>query len=214
MFTQDDEVQISRKMYGLDVYFGIVKKDNLSILDKIKKWLNIADEWIDYKYHSGIYHNNEFSDDSIHANEYFLRNIEKKYDIKNILWNTAKSLSKNHIKDEFTIYGIIYGNLIHSHYDYNLNSIEFVGSDIFESKNFLAPDVVKLIFDNLLHLPHVDILHTGEWSQELQEEYTNSFIENIGIEIPHAGIVIKHVSGDREKIQTIYNPKFRTYIQR
>lgn len=214
MFTEDDEVQMTRKIYGLDVYFGIVKKEKLSLIDKIKKLLNIADEWIDYRYKCGFYDTNNFYDFNINPDEFFLEIVDKKYNIKNSLWNTVKSLGKNFIKDEFTIYGVLYGKNVHLHYNYGLETIEFVGCDIFENKNYVAPDAVKLIFDNQLNLPHIEILHTGEWSKSLQEQYSMDTIRIDDNDIPHAGIVIKHVSGDRNKIETIYNPKFRDYIEK
>lgn len=213
--TPDDEVQITRKMYGFNCYFGIVKKKKLSFIDKIKKLLGFSDEWIDYKYVTDIYDNGNFYDSKFLYNSDFLEFIETKYDIRNKLWNTVKGLSKNHIGDGFTIYGTAYGKGIHSIYDYNLDTIEFVGADIFENKNYIAPDLVKLIFDTVLDLPHVDIFHTGEWSKEIQDQcvYKN-YVENTNDTLPHAGVIIKHVSGDREKIITIYNPEFMIFIGR
>ena len=213
--TPDDEVQITRKMYGFNCYFGIVKKDKLSILDKIKKFLGFADEWIEYKYVYDIYDNGNFYDSKLIYNPDLLEFIDNKYDIRTKLWNTVKGLSKNHIQDGFTIYGVAYGNGIHSIYNYNLDNIEFVGTDIFEHKNYVAPDLVKMIFDTVLDLPHVEIFHTGEWNKEIQDEYVyNNYIENTNDTIPHAGVIIKHVSGDREKICTIYNPEFMVFIGR
>jgi asparagine N-glycosylation enzyme membrane subunit Stt3 len=211
--TPDDEVQITRKFYGFNCYFGIIKKEKLSILDKIKKWLKIADEWIDYKYVYDIQDNGNFYDNKLNYNSEFFEFIETKYDIRNKLWKSVKVLSKNFIKDGFTIYGTVYGKGIHSTFDYNLDTIEFVGTDIFENKNFVAPDSVKLIFDTVLDLPHVEIFHTGEWNKDIQDQYVyNNYVEGTNNTLPHAGVVVKHVSGDREKIVTIYNPEFMVFI--
>jgi hypothetical protein len=211
--TPDDEVQITRKMYGFNCYFGIIKKEKLSFFDKIRKIFGFADDWIDYKYVCDIYDNGNFYDSKMMYSSEFLEFIENKYDIRNILWNTVKGLSKNHIKDGFTMYGVAYGKGIHSMYTYNLDTIEFVGTDIFENKNYIAPDLVKMIFDTVLDLPHVEIFHTGEWNKEVQDEYVyNNYVENTNETLPHAGVVIKHVSGNRDKICTIYNPEFIIFL--
>lgn len=213
--TPDDEVQIARKMYGFNCYFGIVKKHRLSFLDRVKKFFGIADDWIDYKYVYDIYDNDNFYDSKLNYNIDFFEFIENKYDMKNRLWAVVKGLSKNHIKDGFTIYGVVYGKGIHTSYDYSLDTIEFIGTDIYEDKNYIAPDLVKLIFDTVLDLPHVEIFNTGEWNQEIQDQYVyKNYVENTNDTLPHAGVVVKHVSGDREKILTVYNPEFMVFIGR
>jgi RNA ligase (TIGR02306 family) len=40
MFTEEDEVEISRKIHGTNARFGIVKKNKVSIWDKVKLKLN------------------------------------------------------------------------------------------------------------------------------------------------------------------------------
>jgi hypothetical protein len=63
---------------------------------------------------------------------------------------------------------------------------------------------------DLLNLPHVKILHTGPWNQEIQDKFTfNNFIE--GTKIPHEGIVIKHISGERQKVAKVINPDYLIY---
>lgn len=216
MFTPDDEVQITRKMYGMDCLFQITKKKKLSIVDRLKKLFNMADEWIDYEYSiSYVYSesDSELFDFSMNPSYRNLLFVEKNYDIQNKIWQAVKSLGKNFIQDGFTFYGTIYGKNVHKYYTYDLDTIEFVGTDVFVHKNFESPDASKLIFDNLLKLPHVEILHTGEWNEELQKSFIyDNYLENTEKKIPHAGIIVKHVSGDRDKIQTIYNPDFKIWI--
>lgn len=203
--TPDDEVQITRRIQGIDVYYGIIKKDKLSILDRIKKFLKIADEWIDYTYVRGIVPSSmpdivTYIETQVDID--VMRYAEKKYDIHKTLWNTVKSLSKNHIQDAFIIYGRVYGTAWHMNEECNSKNVWFAGTDIFEHKNFVAPDAVVLIFDHVLELPHIEILHTGEWSEEVQDECSKNIIEN-DKNIINLGVIIKHVSGDREKI-TMY----------
>jgi hypothetical protein len=59
-------------------------------------------------------------------------------------------------------------------------------------------------------LPHVHILYEGLWSQKIQDMFVfNNFIE--GTKVPHEGIVIKHVSGQREKVAKVINPDYLIY---
>jgi RNA ligase (TIGR02306 family) len=50
MFNEEDEVQITRKIHGTNARFGIVKKHKFSLWDKFKKFIRVADKWIDYEY--------------------------------------------------------------------------------------------------------------------------------------------------------------------
>ena len=50
MFTEEDLVEITRKIHGTNARYGIVKKSKLSFWDKVKKFFRIADKWIDYEY--------------------------------------------------------------------------------------------------------------------------------------------------------------------
>jgi len=216
--TPDDEVQITRKMYGIDCKFSVRKKKKLTLLDKIKKLLKITDEWIDYEYNRTFYTSDsdfELHDYNMIPSECNLETIEIKYNIKNKLWEVAKSLSKNFIKDEFTIHGVMYGKGVHRFYTYDLDETQFAGTAVFVSKNYESPDASKLIFDNLLNLPHVEILHTGEWNEDIQNSFVyDNFLETTEKKIPHAGVVVKHVSGDISKVATIWNPDFRLWIGR
>ena len=63
MFTGEDEVQITRKMHGTNARYGIVRKLKLSLWDRVKKFLRLADEWIEYEYVYGS-HNVEKGSDS------------------------------------------------------------------------------------------------------------------------------------------------------
>jgi len=209
--TPDDEVQITRKICGRDCLFSIRKKKRLSLLDKIKKTFKLADEWIDYEYYSAYYQsieNAESPTDMYHISaDSKLKKVDNKLNIKNTLWNAVRSLGKNFIKEEFTIYGVVYGKDICDVYTYGENEIAFYGTDVFKEKNFESPDASKLIFDQILNIPHIEILHTGEWSEEIHREFLyNNYIE--GTSIPHLGIMIKHVSGDKEKVRTFYNPDY------
>jgi hypothetical protein len=67
----------------------------------------------------------------------------------------------------------------------------------------------KVIFKEL-RLPYVEILHFGDWSQEVQDKFVfNNFIE--GTKVPHEGIVIKYHTGERPKIAKVINPDYLIY---
>ena len=61
MFSEEDEVSITRKLHGTNARYGIVRKKKLSILDKIKGWF--GNQWIGYEYVYGS-HNVEKGSDS------------------------------------------------------------------------------------------------------------------------------------------------------
>ena len=44
MFTQEDEVQITRKIHGTNARYGIVRKSKLSFWDKVKQYFKLTDE--------------------------------------------------------------------------------------------------------------------------------------------------------------------------
>ena len=59
-------------------------------------------------------------------------------------------------------------------------------------------------------LPHVEVLYEGFWSQDIQDDFVfKNFIE--GTKVPHEGIVIKHVSGERQKVAKVINPDYLIY---
>jgi hypothetical protein len=59
-------------------------------------------------------------------------------------------------------------------------------------------------------LPYVEQLHFGPWTQEVQDEYVfNNFIP--GTKVPHEGIVIKHETGQRNKVAKVINPDYLIY---
>jgi len=61
MFTEEDEVEITRKIHGTNARYGIVKKKKISIWDKVKRFF--GNEWVEYEYVYGS-HNVEKGSDS------------------------------------------------------------------------------------------------------------------------------------------------------
>lgn len=217
MFTEDDEVQITRKIHGTNARYGIVKKNKLSFLDKIK--ISIAKkikpdwEWAAYEFVVGS-HNVEKGSDSqgfYETNVWY--EVSDSYLIKQKLWHYAKSIGVKEIGSGLVLYGEIYGAGIQKGYDYDLRGIQFMGFDVIKDGEYLSTtDAIRTIEMNL-GLRHVPVLYTGNWNKEIQDSFVfNNFIENS--KVPHEGIVVKLKSGMRGKIAKVINPDYLIYSEK
>ena len=210
MFTEQDEVQITRKIHGTNARYGIVKKGKLTFWDKVKKFLRIADEWIDYEYIYGSHNVEKGSDSQGFYSTDVWRTIAEKYSIKEKLWEEAKRQGVESLGEGIILYGEIYGAGIQKNYEYGLTDIQFAAFDIKIDGEYLATQVTEIITQDLLNLPHVEVLYEGLWNQEIQDSFVfNNFIE--GTKVPHEGIVIKHISGDRKKVAKVINSDYLIY---
>ncbi|CAB4125776.1 putative RNA ligase [uncultured Caudovirales phage] len=207
MFNETDAVQITRKIHGTNARYGIVKKSKLGFWDKVKKFLRIADEWIDYEYIYGSHNCEKGSDSQGFYSTDVWRTIAEREDIKEKLWKYVKYKGVDCIGEGIIIYGEIYGAGIQKNYTYGLEDIKFTGFDIKVNGEYLPVNPAAYAISGVLGLPHVQILYTGPWNQEVQDKFTfNNFIE--GTKTPHEGIVIKHISGDRKKVAKVINPEY------
>jgi len=210
MFTKEDTVEITRKIHGTNARYGIVKKTKLSFFDKVKKFLRFTDKWIDYEFVVGSHNVEKGSDSNGFYDTNVWYEIDRKYNIKQKLWDYVKLAKAEHIGDGITLYGEIYGAGIQKGYEYGLNEIKFVGFDIKENGEYLSTYNAWKVFEKQLELPYVEVLHFGDWSQEVQDSFVfNNFIE--GTKVPHEGIVIKYYTGERQKIAKVINPDYLIY---
>jgi RNA ligase (TIGR02306 family) len=210
MFTEEDEVQITRKLHGTNARYGIVKKSKLTLWDKVKKFLRLADEWVDYEYIYGSHNCEKGSDTQGFYSTDVWRTIAETYGIKERLWKQAKKYSAEDLGSGLVLYGEIYGAGIQKNYEYGLTDIKFAAFDITINGEYCEPDITEVIAQDIFLLPHVEVLYEGLWNQEVQDEYTfNNFIP--GTKVPHEGIVIKHVSGERKKVAKVINPDYLIY---
>jgi RNA ligase (TIGR02306 family) len=210
MFTEQDEVQITRKIHGTNARYGIVRKSKLSFWDKVKKFFRLADEWIDYEYIYGSHNCEKGSDSQGFYSTDVWRTVAEAYGIKERLWNQVKKYSAEDLGSGLVLYGEIYGAGIQKNYEYGLTDIKFAGFDITVNGKYLAPETTHLVTSCELELSHVEVLYEGKWNQEIQDKYTfNNFIE--GTKVPHEGIVIKHISGERQKVAKVINPDYLIY---
>lgn len=213
MFNENDTVEITRKIHGTNARYGIVKKNKLSIWDKIRKFVRLADKWIDYEFVVGSHNVEKGSDSNGFYDTNVWYDIEKKYDIKKKLWDYVKLWDGVEIGEGITLYGEIYGAGIQKGYDYGLDTIEFVGFDVKETGEYLSPINSKLMFVDILKLPYVPILHFGNWSKEIQDKFVfGNCVE--GTKIPHEGIVIKYHTGERQKVAKVINPDYLIYAEK
>jgi RNA ligase (TIGR02306 family) len=216
MFTEDDVVEITRKIHGTNARYGIVKKAKLSIWDRIKKLF--GDKWVGYEFVVGSHNVEKGSDSNGFYDTNVWYEIEKKYDIKKKLWEYVKEFDTTMEPEELigngiTLYGEIYGAGIQKGYDYGLNDIEFVGFDIKENEEYLGPIDARSMIKYILELPYVEQLYFGKWSQETQDKYTfNNFIPNT--KVPQEGIVIKYHTGERNKIAKVINPDYLIFSEK
>ena len=119
------------------------------------------------------------------------------------------SIGIDSVGSGLVLYGEIYGAGIQKNYEYGLDDIKFAGFDITVDGKYLSTETTEIVMD-LLDLPHVEILYDGSWSQEVQDKFVfNNFIE--GTKVPHEGIVIKHFSGERQKVAKVINPDYLIY---
>lgn len=216
MFSEEDTVEITRKIHGTNARYGIVKKAKLTILDRIKKLF--GNKWIGYEFVVGSHNVEKGSDSNGFYDTNVWYEIEKKYNIKNKLWNYVKEFDTTMKPEELigngiTLYGEIYGAGIQKGYDYGLQDIEFVGFDIKENGEYLGPIDARSMIKYILELPYVEVLSYGKWSQEIQDKFTfNNFIPNT--KVPQEGIVIKYCTGERNKIAKVINPDYLIFSEK
>jgi RNA ligase (TIGR02306 family) len=215
MFTEEDTVEITRKIHGTNARYGIVKKTKLSIWDRLKislaKKIKPEWKWAEYEFVVGSHNVEKGSDSNGFYDTNVWYEIANRYDIKNKLWGYVKSVAMTpEIGDGITIYGEIYGAGIQKGYDYGLEDIKFAGFDVKEDNQYLSPINAKLLIKDILQLPYVEILHFGNWSQEVQDKFVfKNMIE--GTKVPHEGIVIKYHTGERNKVAKVINPDYLIY---
>jgi RNA ligase (TIGR02306 family) len=203
MFTEEDEVEITRKIHGTNARYGIVKKAKISIWDRIRKLF--GRKWVDYEFVVGSHNVEKGSDSQGYYDTNVWYDIEKKYDIKKKLWEYIKVCED--IGEGIILYGEIYGAGIQKGYDYGLKDIQFAVFDIKDDGEYMSPVIARLTTQRLFKLPYVEVLHYGNWSQDIQDKYTfNNFIP--GTKTPQEGIVIKHYTGRRQKVAKVINPEY------
>jgi RNA ligase (TIGR02306 family) len=208
MLNEEDEVVITRKLHGTNARYGIVRKKTLSLWDKIRKFF--GDKWSGFEYVYGSHNVEKGSDSQGFYETDVWSTIDEKYDIRKSLWRHVKdTYQPEQLTSGIVIYGEIYGVGIQKNYDYGMNDIRFAGFDV-EVDGVYESYVEEITHFSCLELPKVQLLYDGLWSKEEQDKHVfNNFI--LGTKVPHEGIVVKSVDGNRHKVSKVINPDYLIY---
>jgi RNA ligase (TIGR02306 family) len=208
MFNEEDRVSITRKLHGTNARYGIVRKKKLSLLDRVRKFF--GNKWVEFEYVYGSHNVEKGSDSQGFYSTDVWRTVADEYKIKEKLWEYVKEyFIPQHLGSGVVIYGEIYGHGIQKNYEYGLQDIKFAGFDVEIDGTYQSYFNERSIFDTL-DLPNVELLYTGLWNKETQDKFVfNNFID--GTKVPHEGIVVKDLSGDRRKVGKVINPDYLIY---
>jgi RNA ligase (TIGR02306 family) len=208
MFTEEDEVVITRKLHGTNARYGIVRKKKLSLFDRVK--LLFGRKWAAFEYVYGSHNVEKGSDSQGFYSTDVWDEVAKKYDIRSRLWDHVKdTFNPDDLSEGLIIYGEIYGAGIQKNYDYGMMEIKFAGFDVEVDGKYERYNS-ELAHFSLLDLPKVELLYMGLWSKEKQDEFVfNNFIK--GTKVPHEGIVVKSETGNRSKVSKVINPDYLIY---
>ena len=208
MFNEEDEVVITRKLHGTNARYGIVRKKKLSLWDRVK--MLFGNHWVAFEYVYGS-HNVEKGSDSqgFYATDVW-KTVANNYDIRGKLWQHVKdTYEPTDLTEGVVIYGEIYGAGIQKNYEYGLTDVKFAGFDV-EVDGVYQPYINETVHFDCLQLPQVELLYQGNWNKEEQDKFVfNNNIE--GTKVPHEGVVVKSITGDRRKVSKVINPDYLIY---
>lgn len=213
MFNEDDDVVITRKIHGSNARYGITRKPKLSIIDKIRKFF--GNHYIDFEFVAGS-HNVQLTDEHTGFYGYNIwKEVAEYHNIEQKLWDYAKPLiDSNSLKTGFIVYGEVYGKGVQGeNYVYGLEHKDLVIFDMEYDGTYLDRRLFEKLATFYVQLPMVEKLYEGKWSQEIQDKFTLG--QYVGTtKVPHEGIVISHVSGDRHKVAKVINPEYHTFAEK
>ena len=206
MFNEEDEVVITRKLHGTNARYGIVRKKTLSLWDRVKFFF--GDVWAGFEFVYGSHNVEKGSDSQGFYSTDVWDDVARKYDIRKKLWEHVRE-TYDYLESGFIVYGEIYGDGIQKNYDYGLTDIKFAGFDVEVDGKYEGYPAEVAHFD-VMDLPKVENLYWGRWNKEKQDSYVfNNNIE--GTKVPHEGVIVKDVSGDRRKVSKVINPDYLIY---
>jgi RNA ligase (TIGR02306 family) len=208
MFTEEDEVVITRKLHGTNARYGIVRKKKLSLWDRVK--MLFGNQWAAFEYVYGSHNVEKGSDSQGFYDTDVWKTVANTYDIRGKLWAHVKDTYEPYdLTEGVVVYGEIYGAGIQKNYEYGLTDVKFAGFDV-EVDGVYQPYINETTHFDCLQLPQVELLYQGNWNKEEQDKYVfNNNIE--GSKVPHEGIVVKSVTGDRRKVSKVINPDYLIY---
>jgi RNA ligase (TIGR02306 family) len=208
MFSEEDEVVITRKLHGTNARFGIVRKKKLSLWDRVKMFF--GNQWVAFEYVYGSHNVEKGSDSQGFYDTDVWKTVANQYDIRGKLWDHVKeTYEPSDLTEGVVIYGEIYGAGIQKNYEYGLTDVKFAGFDV-EVDGVYQPYINETVHFDCLQLPQVELLYQGNWNKEEQDKFVfNNNIE--GTKVPHEGVVVKSITGDRRKVSKVINPDYLIY---
>ena len=90
MFTEEDEVVITRKLHGTNARYGIVRKKKLSLWDRVKMFF--GNQWTGFEYVYGSHNVEKGSDSQGFYDTDVWKTVANKYDIRGKLWDHRQGL--------------------------------------------------------------------------------------------------------------------------
>lgn len=212
IFNEEDEIIATRKIHGSNARYGIVKKAKLSILDRIKKFF--GNEWVEYEYVYGSHNVIKGSDTNGFYSTDIWKTVADRLELKSTLWELAKTMGKGMLGKGIIFYGEVYGPGIQGEkYSYNLKEITVAFFDIELNGEYVSRDVFEAITAFDVNLSIIPVLYRGVYSKLIIEGLVNNqFIENT--KNPHEGVVVSHISGERQKIAKFINPDYLIFAEK
>ena len=211
MFSEEDEVVITRKLHGTNTRYGIVRKKKLSIWDRVKMFF--GNEWAAFEYVYGSHNVEKGSDSQGFYDTDVWKTVANTYDIRGKLWDHVKdTYEPSDLTEGVVIYGEIYGAGIQKNYEYGLTDVKFAGFDVQVDGEY-QPYIREKAHFEVMDLPQAELLYGGSWNKEIQDSFVfDNFIE--GTKVPHEGIVVKSVTGVRNKVSKCINPAYLIYVEK
>lgn len=209
MFTEEDDVVLTRKMHGSNARYGILKKTKLSFVDRIKKFF--GNKFVEYEYVYGSHNVQKYGAEPGYYKNDVWAEVATRYEIKDTLWKIAKErILAGTFEKGMIVYGEVFGPGIQGKdYSYGCDKVEFQAFDIELNDEYLSDEAFKA----LCPFPTVKVLYRGKWSKDVVDSFVmNQYIE--GTKTPHEGVVAKCKTGNRKKVAKFINPDYHTYAEK
>ncbi len=211
IFSEEDDVVITRKIHGSNARYGIVKKSKLSIIDRIKKFF--GNEWVGYEYVYGSHNVIKGSDTNGFYSTDVWKTVGDRYEVKRRLWEMVNKMDKAQLGRGIILYGEVYGPGIQGEkYSYGKKEIELAFFDVELNGEYLPDFPFTRILEEL-DLPVVPYLYKGYFNKEIVDKFVNNqFIDKTNI--PHEGVVVKKTTGERQKVAKFINPDYLIFSEK
>jgi RNA ligase (TIGR02306 family) len=215
IFTEEDEIYITRKIHGSNWRAGIVRKNKLSYWDKMRKLF--GNKSVEYTFVYGSRTVEKGSDSQGYYSSDVWKIICDRYRIKERLqkWLFTYTNS-NDIGEGIVLYGELYGPGIQGDkYTYGELEVKLKLFDIKYKGEYLGEQHWRGIASQMGFetTDTVDILYRGKWSKEEEDKWVfNHYIGNT--KVPHEGIVVKRTDGSRQHMYKRINPEYLIFSEK